>query len=299
MKRSLLYSMLGASALILTSCGGGDGSTPAPTPTPSPSSSPTPSPTPTPTYQTLAELTGDQTFQTAGVTYEITGPNPLTNPSAQGFGGGSVIDFIESTGVIRFTAPGGTPTVDVFEADGIQQSPGVTQWRIPVGSATPVDVITLFQGQTTYSFLGIWSHAEGGTITFRLGTGGVPTQDNDYPSGSVAYAVAVGGSVNDGSGAKQVDTTRSTGTLTLDFATGMGSMSVELFDTSGNSLGILTAAVAFTRSTNGFSGEVTFGGNTGVMSGAFFGPQAVEIGFGMALANGSNTYVGLGGGTAP
>jgi len=266
---------------------------------PSPSPSPTPSPTPTPVYQTLEELAGDQTFLTAGVTYEITGSNPINNLSAQGFGTGAVIDYVESSGIIRFTAPGGAPIVEVLETDAVEIQPGIRQWRVPVGSATPVDVITLFQNNTDYSFLGIWSHAEGGTITFRLGTGGIPTQDNDYPNGSVGYTIAVGGSVNDGSGAKQVDTTRSTGTLTLDFETGMGSMSVELFDTSGNSLGVLTAAVAFTRGTNGFSGEVTFGGNTGVISGAFFGPQAAEIGFGMALANGSNTYVGLGGGTAP
>lgn len=72
---------------LLASCGGGDSSTPPPptggggTPTPSPSPSPSPSPTPTPTYQTIAQLTGDQQFATT-----CGGTAPGNVVQAQGLG---------------------------------------------------------------------------------------------------------------------------------------------------------------------------------------------------------------------
>ncbi|MBD3730907.1 MAG: hypothetical protein IE933_14500, partial [Sphingomonadales bacterium] len=246
-------------------------------------------------------VTGDQTFQTATVTYEIVSqasgsPPPVTNPSAQNFGSGTVIKYTEATDMLLFTAPGGTPSAQVAQGAFTTPTSGVKQWF--VGSPTaPTDVITLFDPTRLYSFVGTWAHIENGVATYRLAATGIPTKAGDFPSGTVSYTIAMGGSARVGGTSYPIDAARSSGTLTINFATRTGTLAINIVSTGGNSLGQLNGTIALPASGNGFTGTVNFSGVSGNLSGAFFGPQAAEASFAVALSDGNqNSYVGLGGG---
>lgn len=284
--------------MVLASCGGDD----APTPEPTPTSTPTPTPTPSaPTYKKLSELRGDQLFDSAGITYTIdtstNPPGPVANLTAQAFGGGTRIEFFDTTDKFKLTAPGGSPTVEFDESAGTVVSPNVRRWTVPVGSSSPTSVITLFQGAGEYVFLSSWQNIAGNTSTFRLGTAGVLTFVSDLPTTSVTYNIALGGSVRNGSANPiTVDSTRSTGTMVINFANRTGTLTVPLVASDGTALGTVTGTVTLPTNVASFSGTITFGGNNGVISGAFFGPNAIEVGYAAGMTSSSQTYVGLGAG---
>lgn len=289
---------LAALSLTLVSCGGGS---PTPTPTPIATATPTPTPTPspTPTYTKLADLVGNQTFQTATVTYtDDANVNGLliTSASAQMFGMGTVIDFIDASGIIRLTAPGGAPLFEFFEGNPTRSDATSRTWESNNGGI--INAVTLFNPQNDYAFLGTWLHIENGLATFRLAAAGVPTQAGDYPAGTVVYNISTGGVTINGATTNSVNAQQSRGTLTMNFATGQGTFSVELKDAAGSGLGTVTGTVTRAANGNGFAGTIGFQGVDGQVSGAFFGPQGREIALASVVnnANGTVSYVGLGGG---
>lgn len=297
----VLCAPLCLGALALSSCGGESGSPPPVSVTPTPTPSPTPTPTPTPTYSTLQQLSGDQTFQTATVIYTDDATiNGLTilSTAAEAFGQSTVINYIDASGEIELVAAGGSPTIRFVEANVTRQDAISRTWEINNGGV--FDGIILFNPQGSYSFIGIWTHIENNLATYRLASAGIPTQDGDYPSGQVVYDIALGGATINGTTGNGVDATQSTGTLTMDFGTGQGTFSIDLKDSGGNALGTVTGTITRDGSGNGFSGTNNFQGVSGLISGAFFGPQGVEIALGNVASNSNGTvsYVGLGGGQA-
>lgn len=291
--------------LSLASCGGGGGSSSGPvsgTPTPSPSPTPSPTPTPTPpSYQTLSQLQGDRTFETASVTYTITSsgttPGPITAPSAQAFGSGTQIKYLATPDTITFTAPGGTPTVTVQQTAFTIPQAGIKQWFVP-NNNNPTDVITLFDPTGNYAFSGTWANIVGSTATYRLAVAGIPTVAGDFPAGTVTYSIRMGGSSRAAGTGTPVDSTRSLGTLQINYAARTGTFSVPLIGVNSAALGTLTGSITLAASGNGFTGTTTYNGVNGQVSGAVFGPQAVEIAFNVGLSDGTgNSLVGQGGGT--
>ena len=289
--------------LLLASCGGGDDPTPTPTPSPTPTPTPTPTTSPTPpAYKKLSELAGDLQFDTAGITYTIdtsTNPaGPVANLTSQVFGAGTRIEFTDATDKFKLTAPT-TPavTVEFDESAAVIVSPTVRRWVVPAGSATPTDVVTYFEGPGEYVFLSSWQKIAGNTSTFRLGTAGVITFASDLPTTTVTYNVAFGGSVRTGTANPvTVDTARSTGTMVINFTARTGTISVPLFAADGTSLGTVTGNITLPAGASSFTGTITFGGSNGVISGAFFGPNALEIGYAAGMTSTTQSYVGLGGG---
>jgi len=288
---------LGFAALGLVGCGGTTTPTPTATSTPTPTPSPTPTPTPTPTfaYQTLDQLTGDQTFQSAGVTYVGVGTPTI---STLAFGSGLVISYDAEADNITLTAPGGVPQVTFNEANATMPAANVLRWDL--GGSGPPNIVTLIGTGTGYSFLGSWIIGDGpGQPRAYLVTGGVPTLAGDMPtSGTVIYTLGVGGALVRGGVTSSVDSAASSGTLTVTFSAtgGTGTISIPLKETgTGVSLGTLTGTITITQGSNAFTGQVQVTGVTNsstAIAGAFFGPQAQEMGGAFALEGADNGYVG-------
>lgn len=290
-----------ALALLVTGCGGGgsssSGGSTGGTPTPSPA--PAPAPAPAPTYQTLAELQGDQAFDSAEGNYVIDlsagGPRPVQSPDALAFGAGTAIRYTLATDELRLAAPGGDPKVTITQNSPTSTPPGTRQWQITNGSVT--DVVTLFDATTAlYSFIGTWAHIENNVATYRLVTAGIPTKSGDFPTGTATYDVAIGGSIALVGSSQPVSPTNSMGTLTLNYTAKTGTLSIPLKDAGGADLGTVTATIAISSTSSGFTGTTTFDGVTGKISGSVYGPQAREASFAIVLGNNEKSYVGLGGG---
>jgi hypothetical protein len=173
------------------------------------------------------------------------------------------------------------------------------------GSVT--DVLTLIIPTSggvplNYTLVGTWGTNLTTTPTYRIGIGGIPTLVSDVPkTGSANYTVGIGGNANN-AGTNYTLSPNSTATFAANFGAGTVATTINLSGVAGSSttpvsFGAFSGTGAISSTTPGFSG--TFSGTafnssaiSGVFSGAFFGPQAIEMGYAYALSAGTFNAVG-------
>lgn len=283
---------------FLAGCGDGGGLA---------SSGPPPSP-PGVNYTKLADMTGDRTFQTAGVTYDATASG-FTNVSAQDFGSGVQVVYNAASDSYTLSATGAA-TATFAPANLVQPPPAsnTVQYTRRNNANVPTDVLTLIVPQSaggvplSYTLIGTWAtNLASGTPTYRIGVGGAPTQASDVPrTGSASYSVGVGGAAIE-NGTSFDLAANSTGTFTANFGTSTVSTTLNLIGVQGSntpvSFGSFSGLGTISSTGPGFTG--TFSGTaynafptSGLLSGAFFGPQAAEMGYGYTLSAGGFSAVG-------
>ncbi len=278
-----------ALALPLAACGGGDGGGVASTPPP--------------TYTRLADLAGDQTLKTSGVSFTILTATPF---SSGGYANGAIEDG--STGVtVAYNAAADSYTLtasdgasvtfgpqDVSTGPGLVPEPdtGVDSW-IKTG---PGQTDTLLLGAPSvngvalsYTVFGTWMRTTT-TTTAHLAVGGVPTIVSDLPrSGTASYSTAVGGSVT--STSSYLFGPASTATFTADFGRKTVSTTITpvllaplvtspfVVTPVAPTIAPMTGTGTIGSATSTFSGTLAGGSGSGVFAGGFFGPKAAEMGY--------------------
>lgn len=307
---------------LLAACGGdGNGGSAPPTGgggTPTPTPSPTPSPTPTPTYQTVAQLTGDQTFATSCATFNFA---PTISPnfgatSAFQFGDGFQLRFTDSSDTWSFVevepnGPGSTTTVSFAPGDIVANPPAntVLYRRMPAGRLLELALRTGQQTGFTTDYLrsSLFTNIEtagnpGSARLDSLCVYGVPTVAADtFPAATATYnSINVAGTATLMNSALRVTTFSlrdSTATFALNGQTNTVTMSIQLIgreimpdgslSATTITLPAITAGTGMvvnrgTPSVRTFDGNFTTGGIQEITSGfagAFFGPQGSEAGF--------------------
>jgi hypothetical protein len=284
-------------AMALAGCGGGSGSgvvsTPAPTPTPTPAS-----------YTKISDMSGDRTFQTAGVQYITSQPNALSNGTSQALGSGVTVAYTASSDSYKLTAPDGTTTtftpLDV--AAPSPTAPNTQRWtKAGTGESFFLTVPTVNGVALSYTIVGSWQRptAIPGQTDVRLAVGGVPTLASDMPrTGSATYSAAIGGSAAQ-SGAVYSLSGPSTASFTANFANNSVATSLMLAGTASvpfgagtTSFGTFNGTGTISSSGPGFTGTLSGNGTTGIFSGAFFGPKALEMGYDWFLSGGTLSAAG-------
>lgn len=270
--------------LLLSGCGGDSGVTS----------------TPAPTYTKLEDLSGNQTFQSAGIHYSVANGETL-GPSIQQYSDGVVIEYTASTDSFTVTAP-----------DNTSLEFGATTGSPPPLFFPQPDTTTFFNGSDSFSIqvptvngvalsymtTGDWSHIENGVSSIYLSIFGVPTTADDMPrNGTATYQTSINGSALDNFSTFYTLGANSTATFSANFGTGTVSTTLNLIGiTTVNptpvDFGSYTGSGVIASGTPGFSGTLApAAGNalslTGEFSGAFFGPQAAEMGYAWYLGSGT------------
>ena len=297
-----LFPLVTVAALsfLVAACGEGSvTSTPTPTPTPTP---------PPPTYLKLSELSGDRTFQTAGVKYDV-GSTGTSNASSLTFGNGVQVAYTAASDSYTLSIPGATTTTfQPSEVQLPQQAPNVVQYLKRNGSGAVTDVLTLIAPSSggvalNYTLVGTWgTNLNTATPTYRIGIGGIPTLASDMPkTGSASYTVGAGGSANN-NGTNYTLSPNSTAAFSANFAAGTVGTVLNLSGVTNPtaapvSFGAFNGTGTISSTGPGFNGTFTgtaFNSSAinGVFSGAFFGPQALEMGYAYALSAGGFNAVG-------
>jgi len=268
--------------LMLAACGGGGttsgGGGVVSTPTPA-------------SYTKLADMTGDRSFQTAGVQYRVVTDPPayFAEGATQSFGSGVVIAYTAASDSYKLTAADGS-TVTFTPADTITPGAEASLQRLKTNGAIN-DQLTIFKTAVngvslSYLMAGSWVHrdpANNASIS-RLAIGGSPTIASDMPrSGSATYSTAVNGTML-ANGTPFTLTGSSTATFSADFAansvaTALTLTGVQSTGTTVANFGTFSGTGAISSSNSAFTGTLSGTGATGVFSGAFFGPQAKEMGY--------------------
>lgn len=278
--------------LLLSGCGGGGGSGSGVNSTPAP------------TYTKLANLTGNQTFQTAGINFTVANGGVPFPYSSQKFGSGVVIAYNAANDSFTLTAPDGT--VDTFSSATSSPPPGFVPPPNTVvffGNSGIFSVVTpVVNGvPLSYTAIGSWNHFQGGFQSVYFAVSGVPTISSDMPkSGTATYQTAVGGTVYTGPNIVYSLQNSSTATFSANFGAGTVATTLNLSGTGLNGqlptdFGSYSGTGTITSGGPGFSGTLaSVTGNpisaTGEFSGAFFGPQATEMGYAWYLSNGLNGF---------
>lgn len=289
-----------ALGLLLAGCGGGDagsggvGSTPPP-----------------PGYTKIVDMSGNRTFQTAGVTYD-TAPSGFTNGVVNTFGNGVTVAYSAGTDSYTVTAPGGA--TQTFGPADLQPPTGGTPTSVQyakVNGTTREQLTLIAPGgpvPLSYTVIGTWGSVNTTTNAgpFRVAIGGAPTLAGDMPkTGTASYGMGVGGTAIVPQGTRLGTATpynlggSSSGTFSANFASGTISTTLNLGGTPlGSSGGPATNFGTFTGTGSlssggpGFSGTLTGTAADGIFAGLFLGPQAVEMGFGYVLTGPAFSAVG-------
>lgn len=281
-----------ASTLALSACGGGDGGV-ASTPPPPPAS-----------YTKLADLTGNQTFQSGGIHWTsgpVVGGTTISNQGADSFGSGPTFAYAAASDTFTITAPGGA--VGVFTAADFNaaQSTATTRVFLKVGpsgqQSLRLTTPTINGVALSYTQFSNFLNASGSTATSWISVGGMPTIASDMPkSGTATYSAQTGANILASPPTVSapftvyVATAASTATFSANFGTGAINTSVRLIGAPAGSstttdFGTFSGTGTIASGGPAFSG--TFAGTTGAgFSGAFFGPQALEMGYAYNFAAG-------------
>lgn len=256
-------------AASLAACGGsGGGGGVASTPPPGGSGG----------YQTLAELQGDQRFTTAGVSYRGT-PTTLENRRSYNMGTGPILSYDVSQDTFTVSVSADTETT-FFPGDLVDQGPNYTSFR------RGGDTLTIIQPSVggvplSYTQFGSYFNVSSPTQPGNeyLLVGGVPTTSNDLPtSGTANYTLSAEGIVRaDGTGSRIVDEP-SNGSMAVNFGTNQIAFDFAM-RTGSFDFGTAEGSAALRSSDASFTGTITSGRGSGQIGGAFFGPQAEEVGF--------------------
>ncbi len=291
-KRWCLGASVGMLGLLLSGCGGSDGG------------GGVVSTAPPPTYTKLADLSGDQTLKSASIHYTFA-DGTVYGQSSQAFGSGVVISYAAATDSYTLTAPDGTTAI--FNKSSINDSSPLSKFTPPhytSYSNNSTDTLTIdpatINGVTlSYTAVGDWTHLQNGIETAYLAVTGVPTIAGDMPkSGTADYQASVTGSAFNGGPSGYSLAANSTASFSADFGAGTVSTTLNLSGaTSANpvpvALGSYTGTGNIASGTPGFSGTLApaisgSGTATGQFSGAFFGPQAKEMGYAWYVTSAAN-----------
>lgn len=285
-KAFLLGTALPVFAALSACSGGSGGGGLSSTPTPTPAS-----------YTKIVDMTGDRTFQTGGVQYN-TGPTGFSNASTQTFGSGVTVAYTVANDSYRLTAPdGSTVTFDPSNAQTPPPGSNAQVWVKITGTTRDqffLSVPSVSGVPLSYTLTGSWGRFDttNGTGLVRLAVGGAPTIASDMPkTGTATYSTAIGGSaVVPGTAAPYTLTGSSTATFSANFGTGAITTAMTLGGTQTGpavtNFGTFNGTGTLTSAGPGFTGTVSGTGANGVFSGAFFGPQALEMGYQWSI-NGS------------
>lgn len=193
-------------------------------------------------------------------------------------------------------------------AERVASSSSFDTYRYASGTST--QELRLFRSSPSndrlslrYVTYGLWSTYQVGAIKTRYQTRiamtGVKTSLADLPkAGTATYTgIADGIAALDGQAYRLAG---STGTLNVDFGTGVVKTEVDLVgqtDVTSDALGtIALGTIKGTAQIGGdqtrYTGTVRGLGMEGSMGGGFFGPSADETGFAFSLTDGTNTAVG-------
>jgi hypothetical protein len=248
-------------------------------------------------YTKLAEMTGDRTFQSGGIR-AANSNGILTGQDSQAYGSGVVISYTAASGSYTLTAPDGT-TATFSSNSGTPPPPP------PLTPPSPPNTQTFYSGSDrliltsptvsgvalSYTFLGEWTHTENGVGQTYVAVAGVPTVAGDMPkSGTANYQTSIDGSAQRCSNCttKYGLAPNSTATFSANFGAGTVATTLNLVGTAGNQVPFAFGSYSGTgtNSSSGprFSGRLTSDPSnpnsaTGAFSGAFFGPQAKEMGY--------------------
>jgi hypothetical protein len=279
---------IGLAALALAGCAGGGGGSAAVTPTP------TPAPTPTSgTLNDLGAITGSLFFSTSGALSTTSGANTTIN----GVSTSTLVQTANSANVsLIYQGPSQTYTVSgtpLGSLDPVTQSFGPADLqngaysRSGVGSLTVSNSLTPPGGaSTTYNYTG-WGEwnvtsTNAGAQTFNRFefAYGIPTLLTDLPrTGTATYPLQLTG--YDQAGGFPIT---GAGSLSANFAAGMVNLSLSpvLIERPGQTnftpITTLTGSGAIASTSTTFSAPLTATGYTGGANGAFYGPQAAEVG---------------------
>lgn len=276
-------------ALALAGCGGGDGGSGGVSSTPPPA-----------TYARMADVaTGSYSFQSAGVTYTGTSSG-FSNGSANALGSGGTIAYNVSSDTFTITAAGGAS--QTFTAANLVNSgsSAAVQFAKTVGMTQDTLQVTV---PLTYAMVTVWNRTDTttGITTGRIALGGSQTLAHDMPrTGSATYAAQSGGAAS--SGGTVYNLTGSTATFTANFASNSVQTSLALGGSPGGvgpvtNFGTFSGTGTISTTGPGFGGTLTGSTANGTFSGAFFGPQAAEMGFGYVLTGGNFSAAGVAVGT--
>ena len=285
MKRRLLAGSATMLGLLLSGCGGGGGVASAPPPT----------------YTKLADLTGNQSFQSAGIQYKnVYGSGTLSEHAGDAFGRGVHISYTAADDSYTLTAPDGATT---------SFSPSTS--TPPCCAAPTPNMASLFTGADVYSrttpivngvtlsyiLLGDWSHTiQPGVSRNYVFVAGIPTISSDMPkNGTATYQTSIDGSAETYNGLSYRLASASTATFSANFSAGTVSTTLDLTGVvPGNPnltpFGKYSGTGTISSGGSGFTGTLTQDvptnpATTGAFSGAFFGPQAKEVGYAWFVTN--------------
>lgn len=246
-------------------------------------------------------MSGNRTFQTAGVTY-TTSASGFSNGSSNLMGSGVSIAYNAAADSYTLTAPGGSPTQTFGPGDSPTQVG--TSLRYTKSTAGGQETLILTPTTTlSYALFGGWVQSTASGSTHRLAVGGSPTLASDMPkTGSATYTVpGVGGSAS-ANGASYSLNGSSTATFSANFGAGTVATTLDLAGTpqgggAVSSFGSFTGTGTIAASSPGFSGTLTGTPANGVFAGAFFGPQAAEMALSYYLSGTNFGAAGQFGGT--
>ncbi|UYY59865.1 transferrin-binding protein-like solute binding protein [Sphingomonas sp. S2-65] len=298
--------------LALAGCSGGNDDDDA-SPTPTPTTSPTPTPTASPTY-TAFPLAAATEFSTINATTSYTG-DPATSAVTLGVAGTEMLssrlrlatsnaidtaEYVirENTEESRFkkanltTAPAPTAPEFVFRINDATTLGKFSQLEflnntIPPATTGGAPVITNDTGLqfTQLSYANWWrGDSTAGAKRIAYTVFGYPTVLTDMPTtGTQAYTSRVNGRLISVTGATTAITrVGGTATVSVNFATGLVSVTMTLTTTDGTTTtpyGTFTAQGAIGVGNNQFTGSFRSGSPLdGTIAGGFFGSQGKEIG---------------------
>ncbi|HEV7288415.1 hypothetical protein [Sphingomonas sp.] len=316
-RRSILIAST-AVVLVVAGCSGGDDATPTPTPTPTPSSSVTPTPSPV-SYSSLpvaANTAGE--FFTVSAATSYTG-DATAGPVALGVAGTDAF-----SNRVRLALQGSTPATDAAQIvvrENAEETrfgtgdlltapvPAVTEYvyresTAPTtpGAFTQLDLLNnTVTGQVTSdtalaltrtSYAGWWrGDSTAGAKRITYGVFGYPTVTTDMPTtGTATYTVRIAGRsvIAPAAGASPVDKLGGTATLSINYATGLVTLTLNLqrVTAGGNvTYGTFTGTGAIPVGSNQFTGSFGPGSTVGgTFQGLAYGPQAGEIGISFAIS---------------
>lgn len=314
-RRSILIAST-AAVLVVAGCSGGNDATPTPTPTASSSATPTPTPTATPTYAALPLAAATEFFTVSAATSytgDVAGPVTLGVAGTDAF-----------SNRVRLALQNVTPATDalpVVVRENAEESrfgtgdlltapaPAVTEYvyrdtatPTNAGGFTQLDLLNnTITGQVTSdtalaltrtSYAGWWRGVStAGAKRITYGVFGYPTVLSDMPTtGTATYTVRIAGRsvVSPTAGATAVDKLGGTATLSINYATGLVTLTLNLQRvTSGGNVtyGTFTGTGAIPVGSNQFTGSFGPGSTAGgTFQGLAYGSQAGEIGISFAIS---------------
>lgn len=308
-RRSILIAST-AVALTVAGCGGGDDPSPSPTPTPSPSPSASPSPI---SYSSLPLTAAVEVFTvSAAMSYtgDVAGPVTLGTAGTDGFSNrvrlalqSAITSSMtaeevvrENTEEARFTGAdlltGPTPAaVEYVFKESTAPDPAGEFSQLELLNNTIKDQVTsdaFLKTLTRTSYAAWWrGESTAGVKRVTYATFGYPTVPSDMPAtGTVNYTMRVAGRVviSPATGASSVERLGGTITTSVNYATGLVTVTMNLTRAGGAAYGTFTGTGAIAAGNNQFTGSFGPGSTAGgTFQGLAYGPKADELGISFAI----------------